>query len=140
MIKSIYPVIGAADLPRARDFYAGLFDLEVVYEADFYVQLQSRESPSLQLGLVAQRHETIPEGHRTRPAGVLATFEVTDVDDVHARAVARDVPIALSLRDEVFGQRHFIAIDPDGLLVDVIQPIDFAPEQEAFIKSARART
>jgi hypothetical protein len=31
--------------------------------------------------------------------------------------------VVLSLRSEAFGQRHFIAVDPDGTLVDVITPI-----------------
>lgn len=29
----------------------------------------------------------------------------------------------LPLRSEAFGQRHFIAAGPDGVLVDVITPI-----------------
>lgn len=36
----------------------------------------------------------------------------------------------LALRDEDFGQRHFITRDPNGVLIDVIKPIppsaDFA--------------
>ncbi|MFX4229610.1 MAG: hypothetical protein ACFHHU_17570 [Porticoccaceae bacterium] len=29
----------------------------------------------------------------------------------------------LPLRDEPFGQRHFITRDPNGVLIDVIKPI-----------------
>jgi hypothetical protein len=38
--------------------------------------------------------------------------------------------VQLVLRDEAFGQRHFIVRDPNGVLIDVIQPI--APD-EAFL-------
>ena len=40
-----------------------------------------------------------------------------------ARAVAQGLPILLALRDEDFGQRHFITQDPDGVMIDVITPI-----------------
>jgi hypothetical protein len=36
---------------------------------------------------------------------------------------------ALSLRYEEFGQRHFIVVDPDGNLIDVIQNI---PPTDSF--------
>ena len=37
-------------------------------------------------------------------------------------------PIELSLRDEDWGQRHFMALDPNGLLVDVVQLIEASRE------------
>jgi hypothetical protein len=33
------------------------------------------------------------------------------------------LPILLALRDEAFGQRHFITADPNGTLIDIIKPI-----------------
>ena len=54
---------------------------------------------------------------------MLINFEVEDVDAEYAKAVASGVPILQSLRSEPFGQRHFIAQDPAGVLIDVITPI-----------------
>ena len=54
---------------------------------------------------------------------MLVTIEVDDVDAVHERARAARLPIELSLRDENWGQRHFITRDPNGLAVDVVQVI-----------------
>jgi catechol 2,3-dioxygenase-like lactoylglutathione lyase family enzyme len=56
-------------------------------------------------------------------SGLLLNFEVEDVDAEHARLSAAGLPILLSLRDEAFGQRHFITSDPNGLLIDIIKPI-----------------
>lgn len=127
--QSIFPVVPVADIRRSRDFYAGLLGLVVVYDSDWYVQLHSPITESVQLGLVIQDHETIPEGFRGSPVGVLVSVEVDDVDAVHACAVAAELPIALSLRSEDFGQRHFMTVDPDGLLVDVITVIPFAEDR-----------
>jgi ribonucleotide monophosphatase NagD (HAD superfamily) len=40
-----------------------------------------------------------------------------------------------ALRDEAFGQRHFITCDPNGVLIDVIKPI---PPSEEFLKQFAA--
>jgi len=126
-INSIFPVVPAADVARSRDFYTGLLDLAVVFDSGWYVQLQAPGGESVQLGLVERGHHTVPEGFRAAaPAGVLVSVEVEDVDRVHAAAIAAELPIALSLRDEDFGQRHFMTTDPDGLLVDVITVIPYA--------------
>ena len=75
-------------------------------------------------------HETIPVEGRGRASGLLINFEVKDVDAVHERIVAAGLPILRSLRDEAFGQRHFITRDPNGVLIDVIKPI---PPSEEFL-------
>ena len=41
---------------------------------------------------------------------------------------AAGLPILLDLRDEAFGQRHFITSDPAGVLIDVISPIPMTGE------------
>ncbi|WP_241385995.1 VOC family protein [Rhodococcus sp. CH91] len=125
--RSIFPVVPAADVRRSRDFYRDLLDLTVVFDSDWYVQLHGGDE-TVQLGLVVLGHETVPDGFRGTPTGVLVSVEVDDVDAVHARAVAAGHEIALDLRDEEFGQRHFMTVDPDGVLVDVITVIPYSGE------------
>ena len=130
-VTALYPVL-MTDRPVAlARFYAELLDLEVVFEADWFVQLTG------QMGFVARDHDSVPERFRgAAPAGLLVTVEVEDVDAVHARAVALGLPMELDLRSEEWGQRHFITADPNGVLIDVIKPIppsaeflaQFAPE------------
>ena len=50
------------------------------------------------------------------------TFVVDNVDDIHARAVVRGLPIVQPPRDEFYGQRRFLTRDPDGTLVDISSP------------------
>ena len=61
-----------------------------------------------------REHDSVPPAQRRRPAGVLIGIEIDDVDAVHARIVDAGHPIIRSLRDEPWGQRHFIALDPGG--------------------------
>jgi uncharacterized glyoxalase superfamily protein PhnB len=127
-MRSLFPDICSHDVAAARDFYREVFGFEVTFEIAWYVQMRSPSDPNLQIAFVARDHDSVPASHRRDPQGVLVTIEVDDVDAVHARAVALGVPVVYALRSEVWGQRHFMAEDPHGLLVDVVQLIDASPD------------
>jgi catechol 2,3-dioxygenase-like lactoylglutathione lyase family enzyme len=117
-------------------FYSEHFRFKPMFEADWYMHLQSEEDESVNLAILDQNHETIPEAGRGRGAGgLLINFEVEDVDAVYEAAQANRLPILQVLRDEAFGQRHFITCDPNGVLIDVIKPI---PPSEEFLKQFAA--
>lgn len=119
-----YPVLMTDDVVRAARFYTTQLRFRPVFESDWYVHLQSAEDAAVNLAVLRRGHETIPAPHRQAPGGaLLLNFEVADVDAEYARAVAQGLPILLPLRDEDFGQRHFITQDPDGVMIDVITPI-----------------
>ncbi|MGN6537038.1 MAG: VOC family protein [Mesorhizobium sp.] len=120
---SYYPVLMTGDVAATTSFYVEHFRFKPLFESDWYVHLQSAEDKRVNLGIVQGDHETIPEAGRGRAGGLLINFEVRDVDAVHARVTAAGLPILRSLRDEPFGQRHFITQDPNGVLIDVIKPI-----------------
>jgi catechol 2,3-dioxygenase-like lactoylglutathione lyase family enzyme len=120
---SYYPVLMVDDVAAAAAFYVGHFAFRPLFESDWYVHLQSSEDESVNLALLQGDHETIPAEGRGRTSGILINFEVEDVDAVYARLAGAGLPILLPLRDEPFGQRHFITRDPNGVLIDVITPI-----------------
>lgn len=122
-VSSYYPVIMTGDVAGTSDFYIRHFGFEALFSADWYVHLQSRESEHVTLAILDGSHETIPESSRGKASGLLLNFEVEDVDAVYERLKAAGLPIRLDLRDEDFGQRHFITSDPNGVLIDVIKPI-----------------
>ena len=126
---SYYPVIMTHDVAGTAAFYTSHLRFKPLFESDWYVHLQSTEDESVNLGIVGADHETIPEQARGKASqGLLINFEVEDPDAVHERIVAAGLPILRSLRDEAFGQRHFILADPNGVLIDVIKPIQPSAE------------
>lgn len=127
-IGSLYPVLMTGDVPRAHAFYADLLGLRDAFASDWYVSLAAAGDANVQLGIVARDHGSVPDAFRATGAGMLVTVEVDDVDAVHARAVERGLPFHIELRDEPWGQRHFITEDPDGVLVDVVTVIEPSPE------------
>lgn len=127
---SYYPVLMTGDVAGTTAFYVEHFSFAPLFESDWYVHLQSVEDRRVNLGIVQGDHETIPAEGRGRAAGLLINFEVRDPDAVYERIVAAGLPILRTLRDEPFGQRHFITRDPNGVLIDVIKPI---PPSEEFL-------
>jgi catechol 2,3-dioxygenase-like lactoylglutathione lyase family enzyme len=126
-----YPVIMTDRVAETAAFYTQYFRFQPQFESDWYVHLQSIEDAAVNLAVLQGDHATIPEAGRGRISGLLLNFEVDNVDAEYERAQSNRLPILLELRDEPFGQRHFITQDPSGVLIDVITPI---PPSEEFLK------
>jgi uncharacterized glyoxalase superfamily protein PhnB len=124
-IDSFYPVLMTSDVKGLRDFYCDNFGFEIAFEADWYVSLKKvQQGRVIELALLESSHPTIPEGFKANARGVILNVEVGNARQEYERLV-REKGIAelLSLRDEAFGQRHFMIQDPSGNIVDVIQNI-----------------
>lgn len=133
---SYYPVLMTADVATTADFYRRHFRFAAVFENAWYVHLRSIDDEAINLAILDSGHDSIPALRRGESArGVLLNFEVADARAVHDRLVGQGLAILQPLRDEAFGQRHFIVAGPDGALVDVIEPIepsaDFAAQYTA---------
>ncbi len=124
-----YPVLQTRDVVATSTFFQRHLGFRLLFDSDWYVHLQMADDPAVNLGVLQFDHPTIPEPGRGRVSGgLLLNFEVTDVDAVHDRLTAGGVVPVLPLRDEPFGQRHFILQGPEGVLIDVITPIEPAAE------------
>ena len=119
-----YPVLMTENVAETARFYLDNFGFRAAFEADWYVHLQSEEDEKVNLAILDKNHETVPEEGRGREAsGLLLNFEVENVDDLYEQLSNKGLPILLALKDEPFGQRHFITKDPNGVMIDVIKPI-----------------
>ena len=127
-MNALYVNVQSTDLAASRDFYVDLLGLEVVFDSPWALYLQDPDHPQLKLAFVAHDHDSIPAGFRTPAQGVLVSVEVDDVDALWRHARLLGIEVRQELRDEPFGQRHFIAADPNGVLVNVIAPIPLADE------------
>ncbi len=139
-ITSYYPVIMTNDVQATADFYQRHLRFEALFTADWYVHLQSTLDERVTLAILDGSHHTIPASGRGTVSGLLLNFEVEDPDALHAEFQAAGLPILLPLRDEDFGQRHFITADPNGVLIDVIKPIpptaEYAAQYDASVLPA----
>jgi uncharacterized glyoxalase superfamily protein PhnB len=127
-MNSLFPLILTDRIEDAAEFYRSVFGLETVAELDWYVQLQHPDDEAIQIAFISSDHDSVPASHRGSAHGVLVTIEVSDADAVRAVVGAAGHRIMVELRDEVWGQRHFMTQDPTGLLVDVVQQLEPAPD------------
>ena len=109
-------------LAESRDFYVELLGFAIKYDSDWYVQLASPENPEFEFGIIRRDHELVPLAHQTSPSGVYITFVVTDVDQSYAKALAMGLTIMQPPRNEFYGQRRFLTLDPNGCLIDICSP------------------
>ncbi len=130
-INSFYPVLISQNTSSTAAFFQVHFGFATTFESDWYVSLVLPENLSCQLAVLLAGHSTIPENMPEPTHNLILNFEVEDVDDVHNRLIVSSrLPELLTLRDEPWGQRHFITRDPIGTLIDVIKPI---PPNEEYL-------
>ena len=137
-LQAAYPLIVTDKLAEARDFYMKRLDMEVGFEVDWVVFL-SRPMGADRTGvcfMAPNLEHQLPE-HREpyRGHALILTFQVEDarreLEALRAKGVEPDVDI----KDEPWGQRHFMMRDPAGVWVDIVEQID--PDPAFLDDSAR---
>jgi len=135
-MNSLFPVIVTKDLKLVQDFYQQYFDFKIVFKADWYVQLhyERERLPPLELAFMLPEMEGQPAEVQGAFSGLglILTLDYEDVDRMAERISEANpaVDLVLGIRDEPWGQRHFMFRDPIGMMVDVVKNIPVAAEYE----------
>ncbi|MDX1738034.1 MAG: VOC family protein [Alphaproteobacteria bacterium] len=130
-VQNYYPVLCVSDVAAQSEFYQKHFNFQVGFDSDWYVHLVMKDNPDVSIAFVQKDHPSVPQDFRKDAAGVILNFEVEDVDAFYEKACESNLDIKLELRDEAWGQRHFILTDPSGAMIDMIKII---PPSEEFLK------
>jgi predicted enzyme related to lactoylglutathione lyase len=121
----IVPNLSSEAFVASRDFYIAMFDLVVSVELDdWYLQLMPESDAMLNIGFVKPDRELFAGRTASSGAyGVVLTIHVDDVDEAYERAKRLGAEIAAEIRDEEYGQRHFLVVDPNGVVLNVMSTI-----------------
>ncbi len=118
----LWPGVITEKVLESKEFYCRVFDARVIYEGEdgWFVLLQIGDS---ELGFMKPGLEYQASVFRSAfpGQGVWLAVEVDDVGTEHQRIQALNVSLAVELRDEPWGDRHFAVTDPNGVSVDVVQ-------------------
>ncbi len=120
----LFQVLVTGDVAASRAFYEKHFGFRPVFVAPWYVHLLHPEQPALQLGVVAAGHSSVPAGDQLPNRSTIVTVQVDEVDVAFDSLRSAEVPVLLPPRDEPWGQRHFLALDPGGFVVDVVMAME----------------
>ncbi|MEW4455061.1 VOC family protein [Bremerella sp. JC817] len=109
-------------IAESKAFYTQLFGCEILFEEDWFVLLKlgTSEIGFLLPGMEGQ-HPLFQRAYAGE--GMWITIDVTDAQAELARFTSLGQAIEQPLRDEPWGDRHFVLRDPNGIGVDVVQRI-----------------
>lgn len=110
------------NVQESKDFYVRLFGCDVTYEGDggwfVLLQLGNSELGFMKPGLQSQSAIFRPA---FQGQGIWIAIDVEDVDAEYRRILGLGVPIEAEMRDEPWGDRHFVIVDPNGIGIDIVQ-------------------
>jgi catechol 2,3-dioxygenase-like lactoylglutathione lyase family enzyme len=112
-VKRIHPYVESADPAVAREFYVGVFGLEVAMEEPV-LTLLAPQVPSTQLIVTPRGMET------PQPDFGIDVGDGSAVDTAHERVRAMGMRVVYPLTNEPWGVRRFFVEDPDGRIVNVL--------------------
>lgn len=125
-IEAMFPVMVTPKLDAVKQFYEAVFGFNAVfYDPNFYLHLVSPNTGA-QLGFLLPGHDSQPAFlHPIMPAdGYVISLEVKDAAQAYAEAKIMNLNIVMHLKEEVWGQIHFMLQDPAGFRVDIVQHLE----------------
>ena len=126
-IQAMFPVMVASNLAEIKQFYTSVFGFNAVfYDAEFYLHLVSNSG--VQLGFLLPEHPTQPQFLQPLMSsdGYVISLEVADAAKAFEEAVSMKLSIAMKLKEEDWGQIHFMLEDPAGFKIDIVEHLEAA--------------
>ena len=123
-IKAIVPVVTTPKLAETREYYTRHFGFEVAFDTDHYLGLRAGPRGSAEIGFMLPD----ADARAFEGSGVTLGLEVEDVDREHARLRAAGLAIVQEPRDNPWGDRSMLVVDPNGVTVYLSHRIAVAPE------------
>ncbi|MCW9014058.1 MAG: VOC family protein [Gammaproteobacteria bacterium] len=122
--NSSFLVLIVKDLEKAKSFYFNNFGFSIAFQNEWYLHMVSESG--IQVAFMLPNQPTQPEIFKKQydGNGFILSLEVDDVDQAYSHAKNNSLDIALDLKSEEWGQRHFAIKDPNGIHVDVVQAIE----------------
>jgi catechol 2,3-dioxygenase-like lactoylglutathione lyase family enzyme len=111
-IRRVVPDIKSDRMEDSRDFYTGFLGFQVGMDLGWVITFVSPSNPTAQI-IVLRAGES---------SGVQPqmSIEVDNVEEVHAKAIARGLQIVYPLTQEPWGVRRFFVADPNGVVINIV--------------------
>jgi catechol 2,3-dioxygenase-like lactoylglutathione lyase family enzyme len=108
-------------LKETKEFYTVNLGFAVKFENEWFLLLEAPGSEDM-ISFMQPGHAS--QQPLFQPAfagkGIYFTIEIKDVDAEYKRIKTKGIPVAIELRDEPWGDRHFAIVDPNGIGVDIV--------------------
>ncbi len=121
----VYTVYITKDLPASKEFYVKWLDFTVLFEASWFVYLQSSGEQKFGIAFIDESHPTSPPSYPAAyGSGSFVTLQVADASVAYEELKRRNAPVSYPLTQEDWGQLRFGLVDPNGIYVDIVQQVE----------------
>lgn len=113
-------------LKETEAFYVENLGFSVLWESDWYLLLSTPTGED-SISFLVPDHPSQALNHFQKPfggQGVFLTIEMDEVDLYYEQIKNKGVEIALEIRSEEWGDRHFALIDPNNIAIDFVTHTD----------------
>ena len=109
-------------LEETKKFYTEKLDFQIAWEADWFILLSTPNGQDTIAFMASDHPSQSLENFRKpfRGEGVFLTIEIENVDSYYEQIKSKGIKIALELRIEEWGDKHFALIDPNNIGVDFV--------------------
>ena len=109
-------------MKKPKKFYTEKLDFQIIWEADWFLLISTPEGEDT-IAFMSSNHPTQSLEIFRKPylgAGVFLTIEIDNVDSYYEHIKSKGIDIALDIRSEEWGDRHFALIDPNNIGIDFV--------------------
>ncbi len=108
-------------LAETKAFYTQTLGFGVTFENEFYLLLHTPGHEAEISFLQPQHPSQQPLFQQPfQNQGVYLTIEVENVDELYTELKSKGVEMAIDIRNEPWGDRHFAIRDPNGIGIDIV--------------------
>ena len=109
------------NLQQTKEFYTQKLWFWITFESDWYILFHTPNHEDEIAFLLPNLDSQAPIFRdQFNGKGLFLTIEVDNVDDFYTKIQDQNIDIAVPLKDEEWGDRHFAIIDPNGIGIDFV--------------------
>ena len=107
---------------ETKKFYTEVLGFGISFENEFYLLFHTPNKKD-ELAFLMPNHPSQQSVFKTafNGKGMFLTIELEDVDSLYEEIKSKGVEIKIEIRDEVWGDRHFAIMDPNGIAIDLVR-------------------
>lgn len=107
---------------ETKKFYTEILNFGITFENEFYLLFHTPNKKD-ELGFLLPNHPS--QNHlfhkEFNGQGIFLTIELENVDEIYENIKSKGVEIAVEIKGEPWGDRHFTIIDPNGIAIDIVK-------------------
>ncbi len=119
----LYPTLVSDKLVSTVNFYEDFFGFVPAIEKEGYVFLQSADKPDMCLAIFDAAHKCVGRLKET-VQGLILSMPSKDVSAAYDRLYMEGVEMFKELGQDINGLKHFVVRDPNGVLINVHEPME----------------